>query len=480
MRAVPRANPAEKTFLILALLLGLGYVVINPPFAVNDEDVHMARIFELASGRLVTRMDAEGEYHYVPADYLELGRTYQGIAQAKGVREGRVRARALFEQLVAPREQGALVRMPGRAGGYSPVPYHLQIAVVWLCEKLGLGVLAHLYSARLVSLAAYVILSWQAIRLAATLGWLFAAVALMPMALTQAAGVSGDGMVIGLSLLFFALVARGSVVLGEPLSRRALAGLTLCLVSLTLCKPVYVLAALSLPILRWPRAHRPARANVARFLYPLLSIVLACLAYAWWGSKTGAAEGDPGVDAAARQLKLLLDEPVRIVRIGLATTLRSIDDLLIQSIFVRYRIAQGMRFSGGFVSVLYAYLLVALAVGAAGREQNKHAPLRMRWLASACLSFCALAILAAVPAGIYICCNRFGGSWVTGFHGRYLIPAFPPVLLALSLFGRPVIGRWLRLSRHRLTVVAIVLANIVCYLSLIGWHYYPLEVAWPL
>jgi uncharacterized membrane protein len=474
MREAARAIHPATTFLILALTLGLGYVVINPPFAVNDEDVHMARVFELASGRLLTRTDAEGEYHEVPADYVELGAGYQGIAQAKGMKHGRVSARALLAHLREPRAPGPLVRTHGRAGGYAPLPYHFQIAAVWLCERLDLGVLYHLYLARIASLLVYVFLCWHAVRLAGRLSWLFTAIALMPMALTQAAAVSGDGMVIGLSLLFFALIAKGFVAGPEPLSPRALLGLMACLILLTLSKPVYVVAALALPTLRWELPH----ANWKRFLYPLLSIALASFAYAGWRSQLNAAPDDPGMATAGQQMAWLASEPTRVFDVALATAWRFADDLLIQSIFVRYRIAQGMRFAGGFVSVLYAYLLLGIALGAARRAGDRK--LMSRRLASACFAVCALAISSVVPAAVYMCCNRVGGSWVTGFHGRYLIPAFPPLLLALSLVGRPVLARWLRLRRGRLVFAAIVLANCVCYFSLIGWHYYPNGVAWPL
>ncbi|HEX6242359.1 MAG TPA: DUF2142 domain-containing protein, partial [Polyangiales bacterium] len=205
----------SRIYVALALIFGLAFLVINPPFAVNDEDVHLARVYELASGRLFTRVDARGEYHYVPKDYVELSDEYALINHP--VAEPRVEPEELWEVL---QDDGAdeQVRIEARAAAYGPVCYASQVAVVWLLRHFDVSVLVHLYAARLASLLEYIALTWMAIVACAQLQWIFVAIALTPMALTQAAGVTADGTVIALSLLFFALSAK-AICTREELKR---------------------------------------------------------------------------------------------------------------------------------------------------------------------------------------------------------------------------------------------------------------------
>ncbi|HEX6241867.1 MAG TPA: DUF2142 domain-containing protein, partial [Polyangiales bacterium] len=251
MRNAGQSHALARQFVYLAAIFGSLYLVINPPFAVNDEDVHLARIYELSTGRLLTRTDAGGDYHLVPSDYLKASEDYQGIGRHKGPR---VRPKKVFAALRAGRPEAPLVRMKARAGGYLPIAYHLQLPVVFLARQLNISAFWHLYLARCASLLLYVFLAWHAVRtVTGPLQWVFLALGLIPMALTQAAGVSSDGLLIGVSLLYFALIAEGSVG-AAPLTRRQHVVLAACLLVATLCKPVYILLGMCLPLLSF---HTP-------------------------------------------------------------------------------------------------------------------------------------------------------------------------------------------------------------------------------
>lgn len=462
-----------RKFLILALLLGTAYVFVNPPFAVNDEDVHMARIYELASGRLLTRSDVQGEYHYVPEDYRRLGARYQGIARRQG---GRVKPRGIMRNLVAGRPEGPLVRMHARASGYGPIAYGLQLPVVWLLKHFNVSVLWHLYVARAASLGVYVWLTWRAVVTAGRLQWLFIGTALLPMALTQAAGVSADGLVISSSLLLFALIAKGGVLADAPLSPRELIALTACLVILSICKPVYAVAGLSFLCLRWdgPRRH------LARCSYVFVSCALALgcvMAWRYIARDVGSNVPPDGRSPLA-QLAWLLADPWRTFEFVARNTFHYVDDLLIESTFIRYRISHETRFVGGVASVLCLQLLVGLAWGAARRRQDGSS--RKRKLHALILALTWLSVSIAVPSALYLCCNRVGAANLRSFHGRYLIPAIPPLLLSLTLLGRPLFGRWLRLRQGRLVLGVLVFTNLLCQLTIVGWHYFSPSVEWPL
>jgi uncharacterized membrane protein len=460
-----------RRFLFLATLFGIAFVVINPPFAVNDEDVHIARIFELASGRLLTRTDAEGEFHEVPRDYVELGQHYQAV---RHTRQGSVQAGRVLNELTASRPEPPLVRTKARAGGYSPVAYLPHIPTLWLVEKFDVGVLVHLYAVRLASLAAYILMAWFAISRAGPLQWIFVGVGLMPMSLTQAAGVSGDGTVIGASLVFFALLTKGGLLPQSGLSRAELCILLGCVTLLCLCKPIYIVVAAALPVLRWQGRH----ARLWRWGVPLLAVAPAVMAYGIWSylnRDLGANQVHPY--SASGQLQWAAHNPVGVLELALGTVVKQGDDLLVQCIAVRHRVSEGVRFLGGVVVALYGPLLLATALGCARRIYP--GVTRDRRQAITFLLVCWGLLVLSVPSALYLCCTRIGAETVRGLQGRYFIPAVAPLLLALSLVGRPLLARWLRGKGGRSILVTIAVANVLCLFSLVGWHYFGVEDDWP-
>jgi uncharacterized membrane protein len=459
-----------RRFAALAMLLGCAYLVINPPFAVNDEDVHLARIYELSMGRLVTRSDADGEYHEVPKDYLMLGARYQAVPRRRG---GRVHAAKIGAGLTKPRPEGDLVHMKGRAGRYAPLAYHVQVPIIWLARHFDVGVLWHMYLARLGSLLVYLWLAHRAASEAGNLRLAFMVLAMMPMVLTQAAGVSSDGLIIGLTFLFFALIAKRSLLAGAPATLGERIQLVVCLALITLCKPVYLLAGVALLALHW---SEPA-AHWKRWGFAFGALLAAVALSLSWSQIASSEPSPPDPShSVSQQLALLWADPPFAARLLWDGLVARADELLVQSVFARYRIAQGMRISGGIASAFYALLLFALSWGMSrGRDELAGRP---RMLRAALFMACWLAVVLAVPSALYLCCTIIGRHEVRGFQGRYLIPAFPALLLAVSLFGRPRLGAWL--SRDNRVVVGIVIAaNLLCLLDLIGWHYYGPEAGWP-
>jgi uncharacterized membrane protein len=457
------------TFVLLLLAFGLAFAFINPPFAVNDEDVHLARIFELASGRLLTRSDAEGQYHYVPADYPELAREYVDVRQ---LAEGRVNARKVWLSLGRARSD-ELVRMKGRAGEYPPLLYAPHVVAMWIVKHFDVGGLAQLYAVRIAALLAYVLLAFRAVTIGTKLAWLFIVCALTPMALTQAASVSGDGLVIGFALVFFALVGEG-VASGHALSRAELVELVLSAVALTLCKPVYGVVVLCLPALSFPGAH----GRVKRALFPAAVALLALAGYVGWSYQNRNMMGPPDTIYGAReQLATLLDSPLRMFRVALQTLLKNGDELLLQSVFVRTQISRVVRFTGASVALLHLQLACAVAVGSLVRSFPGSD--RARRLSAFLLIGCWLATVLSVAGALYLCCTRIGATEMRALQGRYFIPALPALLLGLTLLGRPLWSRWLRAHGGRKIFALVSFNNALCLLCLIGWHYYPASFAWP-
>jgi hypothetical protein len=467
-----KLTPA-RTFLALALGFGLLIAVVNPPFAVNDEEVHIARIYELSEGRWLTRSDERGEYHIVPSDYVELGNEYERVWQKAG---GRVQLPRLWQQLTQGRAKER-VRRFGRAGSYPPLLYAPQVPVLFVARLFDTSVLVQLYLARFAAILAYAWLAYRAVVTCSQLQWPLIIAALLPMALTQAASVSGDGLVIGLSLLCFALVGKG--IFQGRLTRADSLGLMLTLAALTLCKPLYILVALAFPALPWKDASGAplARAALLRWLYPLASVLVSTGLYLGWRQLIKDLHSIPNDYDSAKQLAWLRENYGQIPGILAHTWLRHGDELLIESVLVRNKISNAMRFAPAIAFVLHAQLALATAWGSAVRPFPGST--RARHFAAACFAAAWLAIVLALPAAFYVCCTKIGASSVRVLQGRYFIPALPALLIALSFVGRPVLSRWLS-ARGGFRIFFVLCAlNVLCLFCLVGWHYFSRGARWP-
>jgi len=464
-----------KAFLFLSLALGLAYTVINPPYAVNDEDMHLARVFELASGRLFTRYDADGQYHEIPREYAWFASRYVGVWQRDG---GRVQVPVLMHDLATPRS-GSLAHARGRAGLYAPLMYLPHIPAVWISSHLGLPCLWDLYFARLAGITLYSLIAWQAVRIAGPLQWIFIALGLMPMAIIEAAGVDGDSVVNALALLFFALLARRALVTGTVPPKTERAALVGIIVALTLCKPVYAVLALALPILRW----RGPKAPLYRWMLPCASLVAALGAYLIWMHTNpyvehwdSALRGGHLSRSPTGQLMWILGHPWKAFEVAVTTLLKSGDDLAMEFVAIRYGLTSHLRFLGGALFVAYGGLLVILAWGAGRPLAGINA---YRRSAAGWLFGCWLVSVLALAFTLYATFTSVGASEIRGLQGRYFIPVAPALLLGLALVGRPILGRRLTTRHWRSVLIAIGCANGAVLFATIGWQYFSPNAHWP-
>jgi uncharacterized membrane protein len=335
------------------------------------------------------------------------------------------------------------------------------------------GGLAQLYAVRIAALLAYALLAFRAVSVSAKLSWLFVITALTPMALTEAASASGDGLVIGFALIFFALLGKGACT-AERLTRGELAELALSAAALTLCKPVYGAAVLCLPTLSFAAPYRMWK---SLSFSAGVAIVSAALYLAWVYLNRNMTEPPDVIYDAGQQLAALRDDPLHTFVVAFRTMLHHGDELLLQSVFVRRQVTRVARFTGAAATFLHYQISFGVALGSLKRSFP--GGLRAR-RASALLFFATwLAQILAVAGALYVCCTRIGAGELQILQGRYFIPALPALLLALALIGRPLFSRWLCM-RGGLKIIAIVcLNNVLCLLSLIGWHYYPPDFAWP-
>lgn len=381
---------SPRLFVAAALLLGLAYVFVTPPFEVPDEQNHFWRALAVGRGQLLpTRgLDSMPVIKSTQNFVWVLSRTepHETLAQKL-----RIVAALPYDGTAAGR-----VRF---AAWYTPLPYVAQSLVA--APPLRPAIV--FYGGRIANLVVAVFLIALAIRIAPQYGVIFAASALLPMSLYEMGSLSADAPTIALAWLFTALLLA-------PVRRTwpiALAGF-----ALALCKPAYFLIALLAMVVPLRRRQRIAILGATAF-GTLLAIAAA---------QRGGYNARPGlpVDAGA-QLRCIASDPIHFAHVMLhdvATNGR----FYIEELIGRFG-ANELKLSPVVITLEILLLLgVALTCGAAVRARVR---------------ITALAIVAMTVAGIllsqYLIWSVVCGDALEGVQGRYFLEILPLFLAALAL-----------------------------------------------
>ena len=389
-----------RLFVVPALLIGIAYVFVTPPFEVPDEQNHFWRGLAIGNGQLLPQRgrDATAIVKSTQNFVWVLARTepHETLAQKL-----RVIAALPYDGTAA-----GTVRF---AAWYTPLPYVAQS----LIAALPLRPVIVFYGGRIANLFFAVLLIALAIRAAPQYGNVIAAAALLPMSLYEFASWSADAATIALAWLFTALL----LVLPRRTGMVALTGF-----ALALCKPAYFLLALLAFAMPFRRRDRVTIIGATA-----IGTLLAVLA-----AGRGAYNPRPGlpVDAAA-QLRCIGADPVHFANVAMHDVAMN-GRFYIEEMIGRFG-ANEIKLSPFVITIEIILLLaVALTSGAALRA-------RVRAV--------ALVIVALTIAGIllsqYLIWSVVCGDVIEGVQGRYFLEILPLFLAAIALPRiRSLVSSW--------------------------------------
>lgn len=422
-------------FAIVAIVLGLLYVVATPPMRAPDERHHLRRLAQIASGGIAGTVP-------IPAGV-------RGFA-----RVGKISSRNLRRQPTLPfsrddwralasieLEAERPVAFEGdRSLAYSPLPYLPAVATAVVALRQDARPLMLLYASRLsLLLAGILCLAW-AIRLAGGAQWLLCGIALLPTVTFLRSCVSADTLTTAFAFVLFAAILRLREAEG-PVWREMLL-LVAASVSVALAKVAYVPLTLAAVPVVFGRldGRRHGRAGAVSIL------VLPWIVGGAWLALLGDdfATGDLHRARPDTQLALLVQHPTTFLRAFLHTW-ASPDGItnLAQALVGRFLLLN-LRLPWPLVLpclALLAFLVLALPATIAPRPAERIFSL-----------LGALGCVLLMSVGAYLKWSSVGSTSIQGIQGRYLVPCIPFVLYALT----PP-RRWRRAVSPR-AVAAVLLA----------------------
>ena len=248
----------EHAFLALALLFGVLWVFLIPPFQSPDENEHFMRAWSLSEGKIFLEHAKDENGHFVTGAYLPVDAAelpdrldYSLIMRRPFVKFnlGRFRDYVLSQNF----KTGSNARIFQKVGDgdYAPVNFMPQVAGILAGRALSCSPLGCFYMARIFALFFYIIIVFAGLRIMPFGSNILMTVALLPMSLGIAASLNTDVVLNGVMFLFIAYVfSRAFKKPSELVNGKEVKIFLAFCVLIALLKPVYtpiVLLLLMLP-----------------------------------------------------------------------------------------------------------------------------------------------------------------------------------------------------------------------------------------
>ena len=444
-------------FVIAGAALGSAYALILPPLQAPDEVGHFHRAFMISQGHWIAEMFAP-----VPAQVPRLRTIYpEQLEKTTRITTGEYGALASIALQESPESP---IGFTG-ACLYPPAPYVAPAAVLNIARRFHAPVIDLMYLGRFANLGVYLVLVYFALRMMPGQRVLLFLLALMPMALHQAASLSADSFTIAISFLLCAYIFKLAFGDERPITTRQCCVVTAMILAIALSKFVVWFAAL---LLLLPASK--FRNGRQRWLFVGLELALAVMVAGGW--------------QLLNHENLMHNESwltSRDIHDGMNVQFAIHHPLLVLQSFWPTLINDSMprQFIGTFgwlaVNLPVWYVLgYAVLLGVAALTTGFH--LRMTRVQRLVIGAVAVLGTAAILIGVFTYCaprsylddsiNK-GISALPGVQGRYLIP------IALLWFMLLTNGR-IRLNAGVMTAVAIFLVTVssITGLNAIGRTYY--------
>jgi len=433
----------EVFFSILILIVGMILVLITPAGANFDEETYMARIWEMALG------------HVIPNSYLDgperLPSGFYTLSYRRHINLPAMDIETINQQLNVKIDDYDLMTYQTRAK-YFPTLFMVQAAVMrFFGPHLRYPILILYYLLRFSYLLIYCLLIFLTIKALPFGKWVFGTLAVFPMCLIQAAAVSADSLIIGISFLFIARVVRLASTEKEAFTKKELIILCLLILALGTLKPnaIFLLPLLIIIPFRFLKNNK---VWIPILIATLTSVSLPLI----WTQFTPELIENPGIEPA-KQLAILFTNP--------QIFFKSLWVMLANSLPIYLHQVVGVAGYGywNMPGIIYWLMPAALFLALFSEPVRVTLTTRQRIIAGL-VAFFNLFMVFLI---FYVIITPVGVSRIDGIQGRYFLPFLPLFIIPfmftpIKQFNKFIIGTVLTVSSLIFAASLYLSYNVVC------------------
>ena len=365
---LPALKP-EIIFIIIGLIFGIAFTLINPIFQVPDEPAHYVKVLDLT-------------YGIVFVDHSKI-----------------------FVNL------------------YSPIPYLIPTLAMLMGKLLGLSNLVQFYMGRLANLFFYLIVIFLAIKYTPVLKWVFVLLGLMPMAIYEAASFSSDGFNIAISFLLIAFILK--LALDDKIvniNHGQILIIFMLGILLALSKEVYILL-LFLYLIIPKQKFDNERIRYLCFIGIFLFSVIIALIWAILAKNIYVPISD--YVSVIGQLEFILYHPISFMGVYINTILTNFTYYMIT--FVGSLVWTDVGIDTPLPPVLVCSFVILLFIAALTDSSDVNIELDHKLI----FLLIFLTTFTSIFTMEYLMWTDVGKNVIDGVYGRYFIPIAPLLLLGV-------------------------------------------------
>ncbi len=402
----------EKVFVIFALLFGMLYAIITPPFQSVDEANHFLRSYAITEGQIVSTKQNTAVGSVLPASLLELVKKFQYL-------EKDITKQTSFKEIkksFSITDNSKNFTTYPNTALYSPVAYIAQSSGI-LCGKiLHTSSLFMFYLTRIFNLILYCILGYYAIKCTPFLKLAVFLILLCPMNISLAASCSTDVTLIGVSLLLFAKILEYSFN-DKSLSVKNYTLLGFLLLILALTKHNFYFVPLLFLI--------PKEKFGTKYILKIAMIILPSIAACLIWSKMIAGlyiPLNPQADMY-KQIDFIMNNPIKYIGILIATTFVKAFRLFITSIGVLGW--QDTRLDN------LTYMIYPVLLGISIIYSDAKNFILQNWK-KYLIVFTAVTAYIIITTYLYLAWSKVGANIIEGLNGKYYTPLLFPLFAVIA------------------------------------------------
>lgn len=445
-------NEMHKAFLVTAIPVGLMLAIVMPPFDQLDEFDHFLRSFETSEGMFLNHETQHQMGNYIPVSLVDTVYKTQFIS-GNGYQYGI--AHEAFQTKLNPSDR---IFIRNYASSYPPTIYIPQAIGVTLGRYIFDSPMMMMYLGRIFNFLAYAVIVYTALKIVPVKKNLFYLMALLPMAMNQAATLSGDSMLISSAMLFVAYIlylAYGKV---EQIKLKHVLTTIGIGIFIAASKMVYIpmiLLFLIIPL----KKFSDKKDFWKKFLYVLAGFMIP---YLVWNALNFANISIPDVRnhvgvMPKDQIKFILTQPVHFLKI-LADSVLSMGEnrflgMLGRVVVIYHYVTPHI--------VIYTYLFMLILFGLWNNENDLQF-FKLRNLDKWIMMFIMLSSVLLIYVALYVGYSPVGNSSILGVQGRYFLPV--AIFLFLSISSPLFINK----SKH-LNFLVYTIIHCCLYVALLSY-----------
>jgi len=408
----------HNAFFAIGLIYGCIFLLATPAFQVPDEYEHFYRAIYVSEGHIVPEKLGDRAGVYVPESIQKTSAIMKDKWYSY-VHDKDNKTLDLTDMYYIPYKSKYMVFEDiSRIAvvTYSPVPYIISGLAISIGKIFNISPLLLMYLGRLANLLSWILLTYYAIKITPVHKWVFFVISFIPLTLFEAASLSADSFMMGISLLTIAIFFKYAFdAHKKKINLKDIYILFIVLMLLALSKQIYLFLIFLLFLI--PSKKFESRKKMFTVTLFLFLSILAITGTWSFIVKDLYIPIVPQISIMG-QIFYILANPFRFLFVMLNTFLQT--GLSYQILFVGNFLLD-MPLPLWWIG-LYLIPIIPISL-----VDNCKIQITLKQKMISLIIFILVFIL--VCAFVYISWTPVGQNTIDGIQGRYFIPIFPLLLI---------------------------------------------------